>query len=274
MAFLPKKRPRKPPEEKLKVRVVYRPPKGPVEFGKPKTKPEMPQAQPAEKVPKETFKVTTEAKRAIVEHMETPVKKGVWKTLPTAQKILTVVIPAAIIVPIFVFVIYPSIVPLLTPERDLTGTWRDSISGRGLIYWAGHTSPGAFVSDNPEDPTVDLAIYCTVEWKVTQSGDTIAGPMTIKVVKIGGTNPLWAALQGIAVGNTYVNYVTGIVEGTKITLTESPEGYSGIWPAGSGTFTSDMMTITKSVPAEAYEDSGVVTFVPSVRNKLSLKRVW
>jgi hypothetical protein len=61
MSFAPKKKPRKPrvPEEKLKVRVVYRPPKVPAEFRKPEAKPEMSEQTqpPAVEVPKETFKV-------------------------------------------------------------------------------------------------------------------------------------------------------------------------------------------------------------------------
>jgi hypothetical protein len=91
MSFLPKKRkkrPRKPPEEKLKVRVVYHPPKVPAEFP-PK---EAPQAKPpAEEVPKENFKV---AKRVLEKHREAPFKvKG-----PSFKTILFEILPILIMV--------------------------------------------------------------------------------------------------------------------------------------------------------------------------------
>ena len=83
MAF-PKKRPRELPEEKLKVRVVYRPPKGPVEFGKPHPRIEKPEAKP-------------EVKPQVAKAPEIKKPFKVWKILPI------------IIVPIIIFIIFINI---------------------------------------------------------------------------------------------------------------------------------------------------------------------
>jgi hypothetical protein len=82
VAFFSKKRPSKLPE-KLKVRVVYQPPKGPIEFGK-----------------KEVL-----AKAPEVEAERSTSIREVWKILPLKQKILTVII-IILIIPVIVFSIY------------------------------------------------------------------------------------------------------------------------------------------------------------------------
>jgi len=93
MAFLSKKRPHKLPE-KLKVRVVHLPPKGPVEFGKPPKieKPEGTQVQP-------------QAKTLAISEIKGMTPGKVWKNLPLKQKILTIVI-ISIVTPAIVFPMY------------------------------------------------------------------------------------------------------------------------------------------------------------------------
>lgn len=104
------KRPRKPPEEKLKVRVVHRPPK--LSEPGPKLVPGPPVIKgPEIKGPEiEGPKI----KGPEFKPMK-PKPAGVRKVLPL-QKILAVVIPAAIIVPTVVFVIYPNF--LAGPQEE------------------------------------------------------------------------------------------------------------------------------------------------------------
>lgn len=196
---------------------------------------------------------------------------NVWKILPIKHKILTVVaavVTVIVIVPIAVFAIYgaftgsfPSI-PLLTPARDLTGTWRNPISGQGFVLWGtGYVSEVA-VQFEPA--------YFDVEWKAKQSGNTIAGDTTMTWVKGGGAVATVETPHGVEkvvvssqaifsyVPRSSTSYATGRVEGTKITI-----DFGGIPMTGS--FTTDMITC-----------SGVLTPAEGVQLncKLSLSRVW
>jgi len=109
MSFLPKKRkkrPSKPPEEKLKVRVVYRSPKVPAEF--PPKKEALQAKPPAEEVPKETFKV---AKRVLETHREAPFKvKG-----PSFRAILFKILPILIMIIIVAYYTFPLFFPTPGP---------------------------------------------------------------------------------------------------------------------------------------------------------------
>jgi len=208
----------------------------------------------------------------------------VWKTLPVKHKILSViaaVVTVSVIVPIIVFVIYPAIMGsspfTLTPARDLTGTWRNPLSGQGFIV-------RNMISG-------DWVQYHDVEWKVKQSGNTIAGPMTITWVKgqiqrSSGdytwpiVSPFW---RQAALPKSVTIYLTGTVEGTKITID---------WPYQvpylphqllTGTFTTDFMTATMHVPSFITPGSSppapgeapgpAAQEIPEFHAKLSLSRV-
>lgn len=134
MAFLPKKRPRKPPEEKLKVRVVYRPPKVPAEF--PPRKKAQPPTETSPRVPAEAVK---KAPAKAPEVVGETIRK-----FPI--KIIAPIIIVTIIVSTIVFVIYPNFLAKIQEEQVTasveienatfiqTGTEYSSFS-QELVYW-------------------------------------------------------------------------------------------------------------------------------------------
>jgi hypothetical protein len=239
MAFLPKRRPRKLPE-KLKVRVVHRPPKGPVEFGKKEAPAKAPEV---------------EAERPISIH-------EAWKSLPLKQKILTLII-ICIVTPPIVFSMYwistgsfPFLGPFaLSPARDLTGTWRSSIPGQGLISYGWAPTP------DPKDAY--YVAHYDVEWNITQSGNIISGPVTLTFVKDAGKYRLTTLPPKTATG-----VWTGTVEGTKIVINFGDYQLTG-------SFTSDFITASFYGPEQVKEVPGGPEIIPqNIGWKLSLSRVW
>lgn len=161
----------------------------------------------------------------------------------------------------------------LTPARDLTGTWRNPLSGQGFVV----SSAG-------------VVQYHDVEWKVTQSGNTIAGPMAITWVKgyLPSTvcevywpivSPYW---KQAALPTSVTIPLTGTVEGTKITINWiEPGRLDAPRTRLTGSFTTDIMTLTVDwpyLPESRREATGGVPGpispeIPEAHAKLSLSRV-
>lgn len=210
----------------------------------------------------------------------------VWKILPLKHKIISVVV-AIVVASFSAFGIYYAITKEfpklgfggLTPARDLTGTWRNPISGQGLIL-------DMTVSDDllPEEEA-DISVHFDVEWNITQSGNSVAGPVTLNFVKASGrfaaTYPDMAAKYKQMSG-TY--FWTGTVEGLGLTI-DFYWGFSDPPKPLKCRFTADIMTCTVYTSPEEeaawYAKQRRPSDIPQPtpvnlghRAKLSLSRVW
>jgi hypothetical protein len=95
----------------------------------------------------------------------------------------------------------------------LTGTWRNPFSGQGLIL------DGTVTDELLPTEEADISVHFDVEWNITQSGNTVAGPVTLKFIKTSGkwaTNYPDMAAKYKQQSGTY--FWTGTVEGTSITI--------------------------------------------------------
>lgn len=174
MTFLPKKRPPKLPE-KLKVRVVYRPPKGPVEFEK-------------KKMPAKAPEVEAERPIGIRE---------VWKILPSKQKFLAAI---TIIVVIGTFAGLFAFLPFLRHPIVLNETLTKEGGGPFTGEWMS-TSPQTFYLYEFGKKNVEAKGY--FYFKVMQEGNKVYTPEEgwLKVTKWryvpGGPEiaPVWPPLS-------------------------------------------------------------------------------
>jgi hypothetical protein len=144
----------------------------------------------------------------------------------------------------------------LTPARDLTGTWRSSIPGQGLIAYGG-------VGYTPDPKDADYVAHYDIEWNITQSGNIISGPVTLTFVKDAGKYRLTTLPPKTATG-----VWTGTVEGTKIVINFGDYQLTG-------SFTSDFITASFYGPEQVKEVPGGPEIIPqNIGWKLSLSRVW
>ncbi len=212
----------------------------------------------------------------------------VWKILPLKHKIISVVV-AIVVASFSAFGVYYAVTGEfpklgfggLTPARDLTGTWRNPISGQGLIQWGTYPrGPSDLYPSGPNPEDAHYVRYWDIELKLKQSGNTIDGYMTYTLVKASQPKPAPRNTEEVIyipeplpvepdLTKPHTTYVTGTVEGTKITI--------NTWMYDTpltGTFTTDFMTLAGQRPGE-YE-AFVIGYNVLVdwRYKLSLSRVW
>lgn len=176
----------------------------------------------------------------------------VWKILPTKHKIISVVAAALVLGFFGVF----AVVQFwgLTPARDLTGTWK----GEFTSGWSPNSVNDIWYTDHYD-----------VEWKVTQSGNTIAGYVTTTYVKRSGEYADKYVVGRPKVGEVHSSYLTGTVEGSKITINFDPD-----FPL-TGSFTADIITAKWEGEHREPAVPGGPTVLPAYLSfKLSLSRVW
>jgi len=250
MSLTPKKRPRELSEEKLKVRVVHRPPKGPAEFGPKPQKPE--ETLKAGEGPRETFKVSPVAKRVLIKHKETPAKIAtraapvMSKTVIGAKSVLAIV---AVIIGVG-FGIFYYVGGLGVHQPNVTGTWISEIPGQGLVSWTA-SKEGNKLSGSET--------YYDVEMNLTQAGDTVNGTIKLTVVSVG------QLISKEWIGKTFSPPVTGKVMGDYIELKIGDEILKGGW-------TEDHISCTSKSVQPTYP-GGPEILNPVVISVLKVKKV-
>jgi len=151
-----------------------------------------------------------------------------------------------------------------------TGTWVSRVSGKGLIMQSSWPKGANLYPSGIDPEDADWVFYYDVEWEVTESGDTIAGPMTVTFVSKSGRLMRSAPVSPPLASGTY--YVTGTVDGI-ITITSSFLG--GL----KGAYTPNTMTLASHQPSQ-FHPSKTVEGVPhpsywdaDVRIRLYLDKV-
>ena len=158
----------------------------------------------------------------------------------------------------------------LAPARDLTGTWKNTFSGQGLIIQNSYPSSSNLYPSGSDPEDASWTFYYDVVWEIKQSGNTVAGYMTLKWVKEGGYwkgRDLLTTNRAKSLSGTY--YVTGTVEGSKITIRFSD---SKLAVTLTGSFTDIDIKCSAHHPGKYSQGVPPVTDADS-RITLSLSRV-
>jgi hypothetical protein len=159
--------------------------------------------------------------------------------------------PLKIITPIILFILIFSalITPLhaLTPARDLTGTWKNSIAEKYYVM-------------DSFDPTMRMNdVSVTYTMIITQSGNSISIVLNIDELS-SVTDPAYMNEYGYGgvpiVGFNQIGF-TGTVSGASFSADELGAS-SGNAEHIAGTFTTDIITATLTGNAETTDTNGII----------------